>query len=74
MNKKKYLLMPGYITSETDGDTHYISPLKLSKLYQIDIHDCIIYDPRFANSNKVLYDNLIQLTPQYNGDYTIPEK
>jgi hypothetical protein len=68
---KKYLLMPGYVYSENDGDKHYISPLQLKNLYNVPMSECLIYNERtFKNIPK----DLIVLKPSHSGNYTIPKE
>lgn len=68
--QKKYVLCPGWIDSENDGDEHYISASELAKLYDVDISDCII----LTEINYMFLkrdENLTFLYPSRNGDYTL---
>ncbi len=69
MKGKKYLLKPGYIPSENDGDLHYVSPVQLKNLYQVPMNECLIFSGRTYRLNP----QLIILQPQYDGNYTIPK-
>jgi hypothetical protein len=71
---KKYLLKPGYVPSIDGSEPIYISPLKLTKLYNVDIHDCIIFDKKLQEVNKAFYSSLQILEPQEDGNYTLEEK
>jgi hypothetical protein len=61
----KYVLHPGFITSRTDGDRHYIGDAQLARLYGVPMSECIKHGvlPGF---------NGIDLHPQYDGDYSLP--
>jgi len=67
---KKYLLMPGYIKSQTDGDQHYISPVQLKNLYNVPMSECLIYNERIASR---IPENITILRPQFAGNYTLPK-
>ena len=64
---KKYLVIPGWITSKSDGDRHYISANKLIRLYGVDRRECVV----FQDGERGFCDSLIKLEPDYNGDYNI---
>lgn len=66
---KKYVIIPGYVTSKSDGQKHFISSTQLLMLYGVSPNECVFYDRRMRGS----YDHLIALTPRHNGDYTIPK-
>lgn len=68
MTKKKYLLIPGHVKSINDGDIHYISPVMLKNLYNVNMSECLIYNPKLKQPK-----NLIELHPREDGDYTLPE-
>lgn len=76
MNKKKYKLHPNFIFSIKDNDMHYISSLKLIQLYRVRDTDCktcygcATNKPNLCSSEK----GLIDLYPDYLGEYKIPEK
>jgi hypothetical protein len=41
MNKTKYVIYPGYITSSNDGDRHFISYTRLVRLYGLRLGECV---------------------------------
>lgn len=43
--KPKYVICPGYVTSQTDGQSHYIGAKQLMQLYKVDPRDCHVYEP-----------------------------
>ena len=62
---KKYITIPGYVSSQNDDDTHYIGHKKLIDLYGVNPNEVIQFEPHIRGK-------YIILRPQYNGDYTIP--
>lgn len=65
---KKYLVIPGYVTSKTDRNIHYITFHRLVKLYRVDPKECV--DSR---NRQHSYTGLKVLMPRYDGNYTLPE-
>jgi len=65
--KLKYLLVPGYVQSRSDGDWHYISPWALPRLYGVRPEECTTWTPALAGRG------LIPLWPRSDGDYSLPE-
>lgn len=76
--KPKYVICPGTVTNKTDGQEHYIGPMRLMQLYGVDQRECEIYEPamwwpqsyyRMAEERQ---RGLPRLGPRYDGDYTLP--
>ena len=67
---KKYVLHPGAVISNTDGQVHYISAPRLANLYGVDIKECAVADARYDTFTG---NGLTRLFPRYNGDYTLPD-
>jgi hypothetical protein len=67
---KKYLVDPGWVTSVTDGDRHYIGAVALMRLYGVDPRECVIADRLQSRKNT----ELIRLTPRSSGNYVVPKK
>ena len=71
----RYILCPGEIESKYDGQIHYIGPMQLARLYEIDIRDCEIYEPApwwtpsYFKEFEVKYKDIPRLYPRYHGDY-----
>ena len=65
----KYLIIPGEVQSQYDGDIHYISAERLIRLYEVDPADCIID----TFNSTIDTTGLIRLRPRHNGDYTLPK-
>ena len=68
----KYLLCPGWIQSQTDGDWHYVKANQLITLYKVNPSECIVMPKNIAGYSPS--DELIILSPKYNGQYIVPEK
>lgn len=77
MSNKHYVLVPGYVISETDGDRHYITWHQLQRLYHLQRHEFSvdrstgrreIYDPPLPEGKEIVY-----LRPSYRGKYGRPE-
>ena len=64
----KYLVKPGYVYSKTDGQRHYIGASKLIGLYRVDPKECYI-----SRGGPGEPEGLIVLSPQYDGNYSLPE-
>lgn len=69
--KEKYVVCPGGIKSQYDGDLHHISAGRLMELYRVDPKDCFIMD----SPEKMLgfrWEDYIQLRPRSDGNYELP--
>lgn len=66
MPNHRYVLCPGYIRSQFDGDEHYIGVTQLAHLYGVDYRKCTIVDDRFIPKEGDIY-----LRPRYRGDYNL---
>jgi hypothetical protein len=78
----KYAICPGFVDSKNDQDTHYITAKQLIRLYNVNPNECIILDTdAFMNDrhsektrgySEDLLNELIYLTPRYDGNYKVP--
>ena len=68
----KYLICPGVVTSKTDGDRHYITANQLISLYRVNHSECVV----IPKNNKGYRPDgeLIVLSPDYSGQYNVPQK
>lgn len=71
----RYIIHPGWVRSENDGDLHYISARTLMSLYQLNLHDPSIHyvvdqDGRGFGICETPGD--IHLYPRADGDYSLP--
>lgn len=75
-NRKKYLVISGWVDSINDGDRHYITCEQLVRLYGVNRAECDFdneenrYDlPIPARKPVENYDKV--LYPRYDGDYSL---
>ncbi len=66
---KKYVICPGWVESQTDGDRHFIGAARLMQLYGVSPAECFV---ERAWPFRPLPEGLIPLGPRYRGDYTLP--
>lgn len=68
----KYIIMPGFVKSKNDGETHYISASKLIHLYGVNPKECyIVRDGEMESIPKSVSKTAKVLSPKYNGDYSL---
>ena len=72
---KKYLIVPDFVTSNNDGDRHFISAQQLIKLYGVDAEEChVASHPAHLEGFNIGGENpLIILAPRYDGNYQLPQ-
>jgi hypothetical protein len=80
----RYALHPGWITSRTDGDRHFITAGQLAALYGVPVRKCLIIPDESTSqwgSRKQDRDRLVRyagelkliaLAPRHDGDYSLP--
>lgn len=72
--RSKYALYPGFVTSKTDGETHFISSLELARLYRVKISECItVSENRPDLSRGIDLTGCIHLYPREDGNYCLPK-
>lgn len=65
-----YVLHPGHVKSNYDGDTHFISGQQLARLYNVPLAKCIIHGSfQTPRSMKGVYKELKHLYPRSDGKY-----
>jgi hypothetical protein len=76
--KKKiaFVLYPGFVRSQTDGDQHYITAEQLARLYMLERGTWIVYQPprafdRAASYRRDPYEGLKAIFPRSDGKYPI---
>ena len=67
-----YVLVPGYVTSKSDGDRHYINAKQLQHLYGVDPTNCIEAPTGLAAKHWEPPVDAVYLRPRYDGNYSIP--
>lgn len=73
----QYLLCPGMVTSQSDGERHYITASKLAMLYRVRLDECVILPAAMPSNHRrrtELLDRarkgeLIGLAPREDGNY-----
>ena len=67
----RYVLHPGYVTSATDGQEHFIGGPRLAALYGVNIRDreAVVFGdvPEFLEQ-----PGDVHLHPRYDGHYSLP--
>lgn len=74
----KYIIVPGWITSTTDGQRHYISAYKLIDLYKVKESECVIAGPtdNVLSQRRITrlleeHQDAIILAPRNDGRYIL---
>lgn len=68
---KKYMLLPGWVTSRHDGDIHFIGSEQLARLYGVSMDECCVYRGQHTLAE---HDGLMFLPVRYDGNYETPGK
>ncbi len=67
----RYVLHPGYVTSATDGQEHFIGGPRLAALYGVNIRDSetVVFgdEPGYREQ-----PGDVHLHPRYDGHYSLP--
>jgi hypothetical protein len=66
----RYVVVPGYIRSRTDGDEHYVTGPQLAWLYGLRPGEYEVYKP---NADPDKYAGTYVCTPRLDGKYPIFE-
>lgn len=64
----RYILHPGYVTSQHDGQEHFINGQNLARLYSVNYKDCVFGD--VVGYKEIEGD--IHLWPRSDGIYALP--
>ena len=70
----KYILHDGFVRSRSDGQLHYIGPMRLAFLYGVNLRDCVVY----PSGRHEFYgwrepEDAVHLYPRNDGNYTLPK-
>lgn len=73
---KKYKVVGGYVESQNDGDSHYVSALQLCLLYGVNPSECHLVNLHKQATFRRLYsgNDLIELHPRRDGHYFLPKE
>jgi hypothetical protein len=66
-NRRRFVIHPGWVTSRTDGDRHFITAPVLARLY--GVRDYVVADQRGHRPEP----GDVDLYPRFDGDYRVPE-
>lgn len=78
----RYLLFPGPVTSQADGQRHQVSAVTLAALYGVCMSECLVFpmgrsadDAQRRNDlhERVARGELTALHPRMGGKYPRPE-
>lgn len=72
----RYILCPGDVISDTDGDIHFISAVRLVKLYRLPREATVVYVSRTGHYPIGFVpdpERDVVLRPDPTGRYTLPE-
>lgn len=74
----RYVLCPGFVRSRHDGQSHYVGPMDLARLYGVRLEQCEIFEPAqwwpesYYRMAEERTRGLIKLAPRSDGKYTVP--
>ena len=66
----RYIIHPGYVLSNVDDQSHFISAERLIALYKVNPKQCILASSDLHGYNSA---ELIHLYPLYDGNYELPK-
>jgi hypothetical protein len=66
---KTFVVRPGYVTSRSDGDRHWIGAQQLMELNGVDPRDCVIEDPKIPLHPGYDVESMVVLEPKEDGEY-----
>lgn len=70
----RYVVLPGWVTSASDGDRHYVPARKLVRLYGVPWEECIVLDDDDDGYDEDFVRGLTALRPRSSGDYSLPAR
>ncbi len=59
---QRYVLYPGPVCDGVDGQLHFISASALTRMYGVDMRDCMVFEPSPHNRAEN-YEGCIHLRP-----------
>ncbi len=59
---QRYVLYPGLVADSLDRQLHFVSASALTRLYGVDMQDCVVFDPSPHNRAEN-YDGCVHLRP-----------
>lgn len=71
-----YICYGGYVRSQSDGQTHYVTAKRVAQLYKLPYQKCLMIDERttvrFARRGGL--SAALKLYPRNDGDYDIKKR
>lgn len=69
----KYLVIPGNVTSRSDGDIHFISARELMRLHGVSRNECIVLEDSesLRGFTQDFRNSLQVLAPRSDGKYEL---
>lgn len=65
---QRFALHPGFVVSMNDGTRHFIGPVALARLYELNPGEWFVW----AESHSTKADQFIHLHPRHDGKYERP--
>lgn len=72
--KKRFVAIGGYVTEGRHRLRYYVGPRDLCQLYRINPEEAVLIDARAPVPIAIETHNLIELRPQWSGDYRLPKE
>jgi hypothetical protein len=66
----KYAVHGGYVTSQTDGDRHWVPAPRLARLYELETSEYFCWRDDAPGRR---WEDYIHLFPRYDGKYGRPD-
>lgn len=71
----KYIVFPGEVKSQHDGDIHRVSARDLMRLYGVHPKECVvIQNEEDVRGRRDVIKALLTLQPDYFGRYELPQR
>lgn len=74
MSHKKYLVVPGWVKSQNDGEMHFVNAPRLMQLYRVSPHECLVVNDRDEAIERGFGGDLLVLLPDPSGRYFIANR
>ena len=65
----KRIIIGDYVSSQHDGQTHYINAMNLCRLYGFNPNECVLAESNRPKTLLGLSKDLPRFTVRYYGDY-----
>lgn len=65
----RFVLKPGEVVSQTDGQTHHVTARQLAELYRAPLGECRVYGEGYGSKADFVGDVLLE--PRFDGRYDL---